>query len=396
MKKIVIYFGWLFLLNFNAQALMIYTLSNQNNAGDHNQALGVARALHERADKKVDFRDLDTKTTTSLQIKEEIEKDLLHEKVIVIGAGEGGIDGIVDLPTNPNLIICLTSHMFLKRYKDPKLLEKVQLIALPTHTPPHIKQQLETKLIETMGVAHNHQPQDPDKVYEKWGRQALPSCKAYLGVMLGGDAPAPGPEESIKFFTPQDAMKLADYVAQNTKDACILVLNGPRTGKYDLNQKEIPTVHRNGNSDPITKLFDQQLAMHGIKNIKVFDFQHNTPKNREWILPYNSFELVVGALRATNGIILIPGDSTSMISEAIDMLPLGKVIVYETHAMNEVHKAHLISELAVGRISVLENYHHIKTPALNSAISNPSTLPPPAAMTIAQKIWEKLMKENKS
>jgi hypothetical protein len=84
-----------------------------------------------------------------------------------------------------------------------------------------------------------------------------------------------------------------------------------------------------------------------------------------------------------------------MISEAIDMLPLGKVIVYETHAMNEIHKAHIISELALGRISILENYQHIKAPALNSGISNSSALPPPAAMTIAQKIWGELMEENK-
>ncbi len=272
MKKIVIYFGCLLLFNFNAQALMIYTLSNQNNAGDHNQALGIAQALQERADKKVDFRDLDTKTTTPLQIKEAIEKDLLHEKVLVIGVGEGGIDGIEDLLPNPNLLICLVSHMFLERYKDPQLLEKVRFIALPTHTPPHIKQQLGVKLIETRGVAHNHQPGDPDKIYEKWGKKELPACKTYLGVILGGDAPAPGPEGNIKFFTAQDAMKLADYVAQNAKDACILVLNGPRTGKYDLSQKEIPTVHRNGNSDSITKLFEQQLAMDGAKSIKVYGY----------------------------------------------------------------------------------------------------------------------------
>nr|MBP9692476.1 hypothetical protein [Alphaproteobacteria bacterium] len=145
----------------------------------------------------------------------------------------------------------------------------------------------------------------------------------------------------------------------------------------------------------VTNTISSRHASQLHTHIKVFDFQHNTPENQEWVLPYNSFELVVGALRATNGIILIPGDSTSMISEAIDMLPLGKVIVYETHAMNEIHKAHIISELALGRISILENYQHIKAPALNSGISNSSALPPPAAMTIAQKIWGELMEENK-
>ena len=223
----------------------------------------------------------------------------------------------------------------------------------------------------------------------------LPSCKIYLGVMLGGDAPAPGPEQNIKFFTEEDATKLAGYVAQIAKNACVLVLNGPRTGKYDHAQKEISTVHRKGNSDPITKLFEEQLAMGGIQNIRIFDFQHNTPNNREWVLPYNSFELVTGALRATHGYILIPGDSTSMISEAIDMLPPNKVIAYETGAMNEVHKAHLISELAMGRISILEGYSRLKAPALNPTASNPTNPPSPAAGAIAQKTWGELIKKDK-
>lgn len=132
---------------------MIYILSNQNNAGDHNQALGIARALQERANNKVDLKDLDTKTTPPFKIKEEIAKDLLHEKVVVTGAGEGGIDGIEPLSPHPDLIICLTSHMFLERYKDPKLLKKVRFIALPSHTPIHIKKQIEDKLIQTIGVA---------------------------------------------------------------------------------------------------------------------------------------------------------------------------------------------------------------------------------------------------
>ena len=91
-------------------------------------------------------------------------------------------------------------------------------------------------------------------------------------------------------------------------------------------------------------------------------------------MPYNFFERVVGALRTTHGHILIPGDSTSMISEAID-LPLGKVIVYETGAMNEGHKAHLMSELAMGRISILEGCHHPKEPTANSKMLELSKFP---------------------
>ena len=84
-----------------------------------------------------------------------------------------------------------------------------------------------------------------------------------------------------------------------------------------------------------------------------------------------------------------------MISEAIDMPPPNKVIAYETGSMNEVHKAHLISELAMGRISILKEYSHLRAPSLNSTASTPTKPPLPAAMVIAQKIWGKLTKEDR-
>ena len=77
------------------------------------------------------------------------------------------------------------------------------------------------------------------------------------------------------------------------------------------------------------------------------------------------------------------------------MLPSNKVIAYETGAMNEVHKAHLISELAMGRISILKEYSHLRVPSLNSTTSTLTKPPLPAAVVIAQKIWGKLIKEDK-
>jgi hypothetical protein len=84
----------------------------------------------------------------------------------------------------------------------------------------------------------------------------------------------------------------------------------------------------------------------GYKNIKVFNFQHNnTPNNQEWILPYNFFERVVGALRTHPY-------SWRFNLHDFNMPPLGKVIVYETGAMNEEHKTHLMSGTSYG-----QNFH---------------------------------------
>lgn len=378
MKGLLALFSFLSLITSEVHALKLYLLSNHTNTGDHNQLLGIAAAFEKLSDQHSQVVDLNTKTNSPAQIKAKIESDLSHEKIIVIGSGEGGIEGIKDLSPNPNLTICLTSHMFLESYKDPNLLKKVNFIALPIHVSTEIKDQLGEKLIETIGVAHNRQAEVAEATYHEWGQKELPACKTYLGVVLGGDAPIPGPSKDMKLFTEEDATQLANYVAQNAvPEACILVLNGPRTGKHDPDKKEILTVHREGHSDRITELFEQKLRENGIKHMKVFDFQHGSQAR------YNSFDLALGAVKAArNGKMIVPGESTSIVSEAIDTLSPGQVLVYENGAMNEVHKAHITSELTAGRVSVLQNYTNV------SRETNSEEPKPSAAAVIAKRLWE--------
>ena len=370
----LIYLGVFFMLSFDVHALKLYLLSNHDNAGDHNQILGVRRALIQLSSEPISTKDLNTKTTSSLQIKNLIEEDLADQKIIVVGSGEGGIEGIKDLPSNPNLTTCLLSHMFLEQYRS---LNNLDFIALPTHISADIKDQLGSKLIETTGVAHNRQADIANEVYIEWGQTELPACTTYLGVVLGGDAPIPGPTKDMKLFTEEDATHLANYVAKNAKESCLIVLNGPRTGKHDLDKKEILTVHREGRSDRITEFFIKKLQDLGVENMKLFDFQHGSQA------PYNSFDLALGAVKATDGMILIPGESTSMISEAIDTLSPSHVLVYENSAMNEVHQAHVTSELAAGRASFLRTDHNVAVPETNKGEPKPS-----AANVIAQRLWE--------
>jgi hypothetical protein len=379
LKRLLLCCSLLISFRDEGYAMTVYLLSNHGNVGDHNQVLGIFTALQSLSQQDLGVKDFDTKTTSPAVLKEAIEKDLTHEKVIVMGAGEGGIDGIADLSSNPNLIICLSSHMFLERYKDPALLEKVSFIALPTHVSANIKKRLGRKLIETVGVAHNRHPAEATKVYEAWEAKELPSSPTYLGVILGGDAPVPESKE-IKLFSEEDANNLAEYIANNAKGAYILVLNGPRTGKYDKNRKEISTIHKKGQADSITNFFKAKLSKKGIAKVKIFDFQHNTPENKAWVSPYNCFDLVAGALKATGGKILVPGESSTSISESVDVLSPTQVIVYKNNAMNEVHKDHVASEFAAGRISILEDYQTVRSG------SSPSKETSPAALTIAQKL----------
>lgn len=380
MRLFLMYLGFLSLFGFNSYAsgnYDLYIISNQDNVGDHNQAKGIAKAMEEISPPFI-VEDLNIRAVSPCEIKDKIEKSLVNRKVIVIGAGEGGLLGIQDLTPNPNLIIALTSHMFLKGYKNQEIKKTVSYIALPSHASDPLKTELGEKLIETIGVAHNRQAEVADKTYKEWGKE-LPQCTNYLGVILGGDAPTP--EKVIKLFTEEDAINLANYVTKIAKSDCVLILNGPRTGKHNSNGNENQSVHRNGYSDPITLLFKKTLEENGIKSFKVFDFQHNTEDNKGHLSPYNAFDLVVGALRAKGGTLLVPGESTTSISEAIDTMPAGKVLVYLNSAMNEVHKGHVASELQASRVSVLENYEEVRLPSANS-----NNIVPSAAKTIAQAL----------
>jgi len=389
--------GLLCFVNFQAYAEKVYLLSNHTNVGDHNQALGILTAFEKLSQQRIPFEDIDTKTATSSEIKDKVEKDLLHEKVIIVGAGEGGVNGIAEVSKEPNLTICLTCHRFLDQFKDKNLLEKVDFIALPKHVAPDLKADLGSKLIETIGVAHNRRPDM--ETYDEW-KKDLPPADIYFGVVLGGDVLTP--TKKIEFFTEEEASNLANYVTSKINElatrglkGCVLVLNGPRTGKFDANKKEIMTAHREGKSDHVTEFFAKKFADNDIE-YKVFDFQYNSPENKKWIAPYNAFDLVLGAVRTTKGKMIVPGGSALAISEivdtqpydSIDTMPPGKALVYDNNAMDEIDKAYVQSELDAGRISVLENYQEIKAPEAKEPESEAVESHPSAAKIIARKLVE--------
>jgi len=381
MKKTFLLMCFISLLSSPLFADKLYLLSNHGNAGDHNQALGIERAMNELSTEKLTLEDIDTTKVTPAEVMKKVEHDLTTQKVVIVGIGEGGVKGVQDLSPQKNLIIALTSHMLLKDYENSDLQNKVNYIALPAHVSLLEKKRIGNKLIETTGVSHNRQSLDVDKTYADYKKE-LPESDTYFAVVLGGDAPSPTKE--IKHFTTFDADKLAQYVIAEVKktNRQVLVLNGPRTGKYDENGQEIPTSHKNGSYDFVTAHFVKTLES-GLdkKNIKVLDFQFKDKP------PFNTFDLVLGALKEKEGTILVPGESTSMISEAVDNLPQGKVLIYENGAMNNVHTAHVNSELRAGRASVLKDYQTIQTPEIATTTKTPS-----AAQVIAKRLVQDLQK----
>lgn len=370
MKRIILALICLILSFGQAQALKVFLVSNHNNAGDHNHTLGVAKFLSGK------ITDIDTSQTTPENVKEQVANALNQDKVIVIGSGEGGVQGIQQLSPNPNLVIALSSHMYLPSYSKD-VLNKVNFIALPSHVSESEKSKLGSKLLAVTGLPHNRDAKVVEQTFNEW-KKDLPSCSKYIGVVLGGDAPSPS--NDMRLFTTEDAEKLAGYIIKHIGSECVLVLNGPRTGKHNAQKNVIPTAHKDGKLDQVTKHFVSLLsAKINPKKLKVFDFQFNNKP------PYNTFDLAVGAVNATHGFMYVPGDSTSMISEAIDTIEPGHVIVYTNSAMNDTHEAHVKSELEANRALVLENYNDLK-----SNVGSESTHSPSAAEAIAKRLMEEI------
>jgi hypothetical protein len=344
--SIKLFIAILFLSNpaLSSQELLIYR--DPGHKGDENQARGVIKAYSNVV------RDVEVKEFYIGQEKELIAavnkpREENANKPIVIAVGEKTVASFAQLVPLKGATTIHLCHMVTTDH--PALLDKVDYLALPTHSMGDFANEIAkttTQLIKTTGVAHNRQIEDIEKVYKEQDNQ-IPSRPAYLGIILAGDAA--NPDKTISLFTKANATELARYVASVLQDKHLLIINGPRTGKYDsVTLEEIKTAHRTGQPDVITQAFVDALKERGVQQdqFTLFDFQFGKSTGKE-------MDLVLGAIRATNSTILVPGESTSSISESVDVLPSGAVVVYPNTAMNDVHRAHVKSEFDAGRIRLL-------------------------------------------
>jgi hypothetical protein len=328
---------------FCSQSIFIYR--DFAHKGDENQVRGVVHAytiLHK--DTVVTEFNVGNEDELTSSIKTAIKRD--QSKPIVLAVGEKTVSPYGDMLPFEGAKTAHLSHMITSHH--PKLVGKVDFIALPVHAIDDFEKTLlgtRTKLIPTVGVSHNRQIETIERAY-KSNRSEIPPSDNYIGVILSGDAPTS--DGKIKLFTEENARELAHYVSAIMGDKHLLIINGPRTGKHDGNLQEIKDGHRGGKIDLVTQAFLDELSSSHIdpKRFTLLDFQFDSKR-------MGDMDLLLGAIRATKSAILVPGESTSSISESIDVLPQGSVTVYETKSMNNVHEAHVRSELDAGRIKFL-------------------------------------------
>lgn len=355
---------------FAADNINLYIISNKKFVGDRNQLLGVEREIKKYF--AANHRNISSEEFDISQL-ETIKTKIIKNKnlSLVISAGYYGIESINNLKSNPKLAKkILTAHLSHQLLDNGILSHQninSDIIILPSHVlDSNVKQQLTKNnrtIVLTTGVSHNMQIADIETDYKKF-KETFPAAKKYLGVILAGDVP----ENNGKYqcYSATEAVQLALYVSELAKkeDYVVLVTNGPRTGKFDCKKQQERSVHGENNTiDNVTAKFQEILEQNKI-HFKLFNFQKGKP---------SSYKAIVGAiLYNKNSKIIVPGESTSIISETIEILPLGSIAIYYNSTMNDSHRKHAQSEFKNKRASIIDGAKRLDPSGKSELTSDPS------------------------
>jgi mitochondrial fission protein ELM1 len=153
---------------------------------------------------------------------------------------------------------------------------------------------------------------------------AIHLTDAKVGLILGGDAEMSNGKD-WKLFSEDNARKLSKEIAAFIKKTGykILITNGPRTGRST-------TAHKTEELDVISAAFLQELEREGLVNgtdFEFFNFQFGK---------LSALKAVMKIVLNNKGFMIVPGESTSSISEILAVIPAS---IYAHDAMNEQHRA---------------------------------------------------------
>lgn len=357
----------------------IIVVLNEGKIGDQNQLYGITDAVIAKLPKQsIQY----IHSTQVMSLKHILDSECKqNNNTILLTSGLDGANIINDVyrQSCPNIFIVNTTHLIFDEHNQ--ILGKANLIALPTSSiDPNFLQAAEqkgSKIIQTIGVAHNSTPAILEQDYQKHQKDFswLAQKPKIAMIILGGDAPAK--DNKIAIYTAAEAKKAAKYIGEFCKNGqySLMIFNGARTGLYDPQTfKKREWVHQGKQIDPVTTAFIEELAKYMDKSaFKLYDFNHKVGgfyKAGLWIIK-----------KAKDGKCFLPGESTSMISEAIDNLN-GRTVIIQNNAMNKTHKKHIMSEAAAGNTVILDqNFQEIKIPITSHQYSRKS-----AATEIAEAI----------
>jgi hypothetical protein len=345
---------------------VIVTLTNKSNAGDNNAAIAISSALKNSLDAR------DENSLCNVSNPDEIaalKSRIVSEKTnhfIVVGCGAHMLEPLQILKS-ANVTTAFAAHqipqnILLSSYFDS--------IAFPKHViDEELREFYGDKLTETIGVAHNLTKADCVVEFEKRPELVeIAKNPKILVAILGGDAPLPSGVQ--QYYLPAEAIKLAEYCAAKAREGFFVVAtNGPRTGKFNPENGADLNTHRvvdpktaakiDYKLDLVTQAFCEKMQASGFvegSGFKLYDFkflEKGVDSAYKGILSMAVQSSASQASAAAGNIkevsVLVPGESTSMISECCDFLPAQAVVIVPNGAMNSDHSAHVKSVIESGQ-----------------------------------------------
>lgn len=383
--------------------IVLYYFVDPKFLGDKNHALGIVEAIKKQSlTKEVLFKGQECDVNDIAKFKEMLEKEskvtsesdttkITIGKPIVIGIGTHGLK-ILETITSSELqnkpYTVWSGHQYIAGLE--KLAGKVDLIALPQHVlNDSIKKLLhhsDTKLVGMVGVPHNITRASLVKSLEQWQVDStltkIPDLKNIIAVILGGDAPDEKGKQ--KFFTSKEASAFATYVANEAlkTGATVLVTNGPRTGKFNPETGEECKVHQEeAEIDNTTKAFVTALKTKSVP-YQLYNFTFGKA---------SAYQAILAKVAANAGTAYVTGESTSMVSELLDVLSKDRLFIVQVGSQNSSHNAHVESVSRSSQVSVFNidvSKATLMPHTFSSAVTDtPASTYTPAAEFVAKEIF---------
>ncbi len=230
--------------------LTIIKLENKGNVGDNNNVRGITRAVTAEVASSLSVRTVNIDEASPLGILGQEGEE--PGPVILIGAGSQCLKPLAEAKDAlGNTVHTVWSGHQIFTELDPAI-GKLDIIALPGHVTAEPEQKdkdlidkIGDRLVTTILVPHNLQPEDLLAALDKWGRDKIRNHgDPCLTVVLGGDAPTR--EGEMRYYTQSEAFDLGYACALLAEDRGwhILATSGHRTGQHDTYGNKIATAHR--------------------------------------------------------------------------------------------------------------------------------------------------------